>query len=195
MPGFQWRLTLRPPATRGDVGGAGRAARLSRADDATGPARLDGAFPCRASRQTRRPCTSPGCAPAAAVPKDAPVHGDESGSGRRAAPTTASFPHGVACCPTTPTSNVTYSRRSELSLRARHGGLHTRQSDSPYGVRRSVQATSHRDDHGHHRRQPRSSTRGGAYYWDKRSARATNREPMEPALRFPTLGLRVCADL
>ncbi|HET6280527.1 MAG TPA: protein kinase [Polyangia bacterium] len=36
--------------------------------------------------------------------------------------------------------------------------------------------------------------RGGGYYYDRRSARLTNREPVERNLRYPTFGFRVCAD-
>jgi formylglycine-generating enzyme required for sulfatase activity len=37
--------------------------------------------------------------------------------------------------------------------------------------------------------------RGGGYYYDRRSARVTNREPVERNLRYPTFGFRACADI
>lgn len=37
--------------------------------------------------------------------------------------------------------------------------------------------------------------RGGSYYYSTSTARATNREPVEPTMRDLTLGLRVCASL
>ena len=37
--------------------------------------------------------------------------------------------------------------------------------------------------------------RGGSFYYSTSTARATNREPVEPTMRDLTLGLRVCASL
>jgi len=36
--------------------------------------------------------------------------------------------------------------------------------------------------------------RGGGYYFDRQSARVTNREPADRSLRYPSFGFRVCAD-
>jgi len=39
----------------------------------------------------------------------------------------------------------------------------------------------------------KSVARGGAYFYDRMTARSTNRNPLEPGLRDPRLGLRICA--
>jgi formylglycine-generating enzyme required for sulfatase activity len=101
------------------------------------------------------------------------------------------FPHGNLLLPDDADIDVTYSRR-ELAFGPDEVGSHPA-SDSPFGVSdlagNIIEMTTGLVDFSP------IVARGGAYYWDKRSARATNREAMEPSLRYPTLGIRVCADI
>jgi formylglycine-generating enzyme required for sulfatase activity len=65
-------------------------------------------------------------------------------------------------------------------------------SDSPFGLADTIgnvfeMTTSVLDGE--------AVARGGAYYFGIRSAAAPNRQVIEPTLRDPSMGLRVCADL
>jgi formylglycine-generating enzyme required for sulfatase activity len=101
------------------------------------------------------------------------------------------FPHGNQLLPDDANIDITYSRKP-LAFGPDAVGSHPI-SDSPFGVRdlcgNIIEMTTGTIDGSP------VIARGGAYYYDQRSARVTNREPMDPSLRFPTLGLRVCANV
>jgi formylglycine-generating enzyme required for sulfatase activity len=101
------------------------------------------------------------------------------------------FPHGNVLLPDEANIDTTYSRLS-LAFGPDEVGSHPA-THSPFGVRdlcgNIIEMTTGIIDGSP------VIARGGGYYWDRRSARVTNREPMEKSLRYPVLGLRVCADI
>jgi serine/threonine protein kinase/formylglycine-generating enzyme required for sulfatase activity len=101
------------------------------------------------------------------------------------------FPHGNRLLPDDANIDITYSRMP-LAFGPDAVGSHPA-SNSPFDVcdlcGNVIEMTTGVLDGS------RVIARGGAYYYDRRSARLTNREPMDPSLRFPTLGLRVCASV
>jgi serine/threonine protein kinase/formylglycine-generating enzyme required for sulfatase activity len=99
------------------------------------------------------------------------------------------YPHGDLLGVDDANFDLTYGRRP-LAFGPDEVGQHLA-SRSPFGVD---------DMAGNLLEITRSSTgnqffaRGGGYYYDRRSARVTNRAAVERNLRYPSFGFRVCAD-
>ncbi|MBL8623198.1 MAG: SUMF1/EgtB/PvdO family nonheme iron enzyme [Myxococcales bacterium] len=98
------------------------------------------------------------------------------------------FPHGDRMSPDDANVDVTYDRQPD-----RFGpdevGAHPN-SESPFGVRDlagNVKEWTVASDGG-----PR--LRGGDYYHSTDAALAMNRDPAEPTMRLPWIGVRICAD-
>ena len=100
------------------------------------------------------------------------------------------FPHGNSLADDDCNIDVTYGR-SPLGFGPDEVGSHKR-SNSPFGIHDLCgnvfeMTTGAIDRYGF-------VARGGSYYNDQRTARVTNREPMDSTLRDTKLGLRICLD-
>jgi formylglycine-generating enzyme required for sulfatase activity len=101
------------------------------------------------------------------------------------------YPHGYVLANDDANIDATYGRRSG-SFGPDEVGSHP-VSDSPFGVSDMTgNAMELVEDNG-----PGHGIFivGGGYYHDAKTALLTNREQVEPKLRFHTVGLRICADL
>jgi formylglycine-generating enzyme required for sulfatase activity/tRNA A-37 threonylcarbamoyl transferase component Bud32 len=101
------------------------------------------------------------------------------------------FPHGDLLDADDANFDLTYGRKP-LAFGPDEVGSHP-MSASPFGVQdmagnifEIVRTRIGADEY---------AARGGAYYYDRRTARVTNREPVDRSLRYPTFGFRVCADV
>ncbi|HXI56172.1 MAG TPA: bifunctional serine/threonine-protein kinase/formylglycine-generating enzyme family protein [Polyangia bacterium] len=100
------------------------------------------------------------------------------------------FPHGNILAKDDANFDLTYGRKS-LAFGPDEVGAHPL-SISPFGLHdmagNLLEITSTKSG------KDQFSGRGGGYYYDTRSARLTNREPVDRSLRYPAFGFRVCAD-